>query len=282
MILCGLRSAICQHRSVLRGFFGARNLFRFTVPTFFSANTSRPSSRVIAEAEFIGNVPKFGGEAVWFPARLWVENKPQPLHERTQTMQQLICLELSATTSESRFTLDELVLKVRELSAEQGMAQVVALILHLVDELPAMRQTSGQATPARVCACGHTRYELKDRLGRQLHTSVGTVAFRRRRLACRHCNKTWCPLRELLGLKLWQSKSAELERIAVEVVSEQSYRRGSRHLAVAGKIPVTKQDERCGWKRVNWKSEARNQKSERKPNSEAAIVMSSFAENSRR
>jgi len=155
-------------------------------------------------------------------------------------MQQLIGLELSATTSELRFTLDELVIKVRELFTEQGMAQVVTLILHLVDELQAMRHTSGQATPARVCACGHTRYELKDRLARQLHTSVGTVAFRWRRLACRQCDKTWCPLREFLGLEPWQSKSAELERIAVEVVSEQSYRRGSRHLAVAGEIPVAK------------------------------------------
>jgi hypothetical protein len=155
-------------------------------------------------------------------------------------MQQLIGIELSATTSESRFTLDELVLKVREVFTEQGMAQVVGLILHLVDELQAVRHTSGQATPPRACACGHTGYELKDRLERQLHTSVGTVAFRWRRLACRHCQKTWCPLREFLGLERWQSKTAELERIAVEVVSEQSYRRGSRHLAVAGEIPVAK------------------------------------------
>jgi hypothetical protein len=155
-------------------------------------------------------------------------------------MQQLIGIELSATTSESRFTLDELVLKVRELFAEQGMAQVVALILHLVDELQAVRHTTGQATPPRACACGHARYEIKDRLPRQLHTSVGTVEFRWRRLACRQCNKTWCPLREFLGLEPWQSKSSELERIAVEVVSEQSYRRGSRHLAVAGEIPVAK------------------------------------------
>ncbi len=155
-------------------------------------------------------------------------------------MQQLIGLELSATTSESRFTLDELVLKVRELFTEQGMAQVVALILHLVDELQAVRHTTGQAKPARACACGHTRYEIKDRLPRQLHTSVGTVEFRWRRLACRQCDKTWCPLREFLGLEPWQSKSGELERIAVEVVSEQSYRRGSRHLAVAGEIPVAK------------------------------------------
>jgi hypothetical protein len=155
-------------------------------------------------------------------------------------MQQLIGIEVSATTSESRFTLDELVIKVRELFAEKGMAQVVGLILRLVDELQAMCHTTGQAATPRACVCGHTRYEMKDRLARQLHTSVGTLVFDWRRLACRECGKTWCPLREFLGLERWQSKSAELERIAVEVVSEQSYRRGSRHLAVAGEIPVAK------------------------------------------
>lgn len=155
-------------------------------------------------------------------------------------MHQLIGMELSATTSELRFTLDELVVKVRELFTEKGMAQVVGVILHVMDELLALRHTTGQATPARVCACGQACYEIKDRLARQVHTSVGTLAFRWRRLVCRHCGKTWCPLREFLGLERWQSKSGELERIAVEVVSEQSYRRGSRHLAMAGEIPVAK------------------------------------------
>lgn len=155
-------------------------------------------------------------------------------------MHQLIGIELSATISESRFTLDELVIKVRELFAEKGMAQVVGLILRLVDQLQAIGHTTGQTITPRTCSCGHTRYEMKDRLARQLHTSVGTVIFDWRRLACRECGKTWCPLREFLGLERWQSKSAELERIAVEVVSEQSYRRGSRHLAVAGEIPVAK------------------------------------------
>jgi len=36
-------------------------------------------------------------------------------------MQKIIGLELSATTSESHFTLDELVFKVRELFTQQGM-----------------------------------------------------------------------------------------------------------------------------------------------------------------
>lgn len=155
-------------------------------------------------------------------------------------MQELIGIELLAATSEKGFSLDELVIKVRELFTKQGMGQVVALILHLVDELQAVRHTTDQALAPRVCSCGHARYEIKDRLPRQLHTSVGTLVFRWRRLACRQCAKTWCPLREFLGLEPWQSKSAELERLAVEVVSEQSYRRGSRHLALAGEIPVAK------------------------------------------
>jgi len=155
-------------------------------------------------------------------------------------MHQLIGIELSATTSESHFTLDELVLKVRELFTQQGMSQVVGLILHLMDELLAVRHTTGQWAQPRRCGCGRHRYELKDRQPRELRTSVGSVHLHWRRLACRDCGQSWCPLREFLRLERWQRKSGELERVAVEVVSEQSYRRGSRHLALAGEIPVPK------------------------------------------
>ncbi|HEV8492599.1 MAG TPA: hypothetical protein VGR76_10015 [Candidatus Angelobacter sp.] len=155
-------------------------------------------------------------------------------------MQQLIGIELLAATSEERFTLDELVIKVRELFTQSGMAKVVELILKLVDELLAIKHCQGQMPKPRVCACGQSCYELKDRLKRQVRTSVGVLKFLWRRLICRQCGKGWCPLREFLGLEAWQRKSGELERIAVEVLSEQSYRRGARHLAVAGEIPVPK------------------------------------------
>jgi hypothetical protein len=48
------------------------------------------------------------------------------------------------------------------------------------------------------------------------------------------------PLREFLHLDRYQSKTAELERTVAEVVSEQSYRRVSRHLRLIGEIPVPK------------------------------------------
>ncbi|KXB05181.1 hypothetical protein AKJ51_05270 [candidate division MSBL1 archaeon SCGC-AAA382A20] len=47
-------------------------------------------------------------------------------------------------------------------------------------------------------------------------------------------------MREFLQLDLYQSKSAELEKTVMEVVSEQSYRRSSEHLDGIGSIPVPK------------------------------------------
>jgi hypothetical protein len=57
---------------------------------------------------------------------------------------------------------------------------------------------------------------------------------------CARCGRMLIPLREFLGLEAYQSKTAELERIVAEVVSEQSYRRSSRHLNLIGEIPVPK------------------------------------------
>jgi hypothetical protein len=48
------------------------------------------------------------------------------------------------------------------------------------------------------------------------------------------------PLREFLGLARYQSKTSELEKVVTEVVSEQSYRRTTRHLDIIGMIPVPK------------------------------------------
>jgi hypothetical protein len=124
--------------------------------------------------------------------------------------------------------------------ARDGLPALLGLILDLVDETLALTHVTGRAKVARECACGHDRYELKDRRPRQLRTSVGTVLLRWRRLACRRCGKSFVPLRMFLGLDRWQSKTVELERIIVEVMSEQSYRRGSAHLQTIGQIPVPK------------------------------------------
>jgi len=155
-------------------------------------------------------------------------------------MQKLISMELSVTMSEERFTLEELVSKIDELFNQKALVKLLSLLLGLMDELLAIRNSSGKPAKPRQCQCGHCHYELKDRLKRKLETSLGTLEFAWRRLQCKHCRASWVPLREFLGLERWQSKTSELERVVMEIITEQSYRRTSRHLKLASGVQLPK------------------------------------------
>lgn len=155
-------------------------------------------------------------------------------------MQNTLYIELMGSTSEKGFSLDELVIKVKELFETKAMAKVVGLLLTLVDEHLCWRVVHEKKGWRPDPCCGKVSYAFKDKLDRRFRTSVGTVKIRWWRLKCCGCGRTVTPLREFLGLKPFASKSAEMEKMVTEVVSEQSYRRTSRHLDLIGEIPVPK------------------------------------------
>jgi hypothetical protein len=154
-------------------------------------------------------------------------------------MQSAIALTFLSTVSEEQFSLDELVVCLREVMEKEGLPALLRLILELLDELWALRAMREGKGLGSAC-CAKSRLELKDRAARQLRTSAGVINFHWRRLRCARCGRQCVPLRQWLGLERWQRKTGELERMVVEVVSEQSYRRSSRHLDLIGQIPVPK------------------------------------------
>lgn len=161
-------------------------------------------------------------------------------YQETQAMDNRIQIELAVATSDKGFSLDELVLTFRELMATRGLAGVLELVLNIVDEhlcLSICRKTGNYKLPE---CCQDAAYEVANHRSRKLRTSVGSLRIKWRYLRCKKCRTTFVPLREFLGLELHQSKATELERKVVEVVSEQSYRRGSAHLKTIGEIPVPK------------------------------------------
>lgn len=155
-------------------------------------------------------------------------------------MQNIITLEIVSAVSETGFSLDELVVKTKELFEREGMPGFVGLVLDLLDELLCLRLVMGTGKWKPAPCCGHGRYEQSRRDNKMFRTSIGTVHVAWRRLRCTKCGKSFVPMREFLGLERYQSKTAELERMVAEVVSEQSYRRTSRHLDLIGEIPVPK------------------------------------------
>lgn len=155
-------------------------------------------------------------------------------------MQNTLYIEIMGSMSEKGFSLDELVMKVKHLFETKAMAKVVELFLTLMDEHLSWKLVKGGGGWKPDPCCSDPRHEHKDKRERRFRTSVGMVKIRWWRLKCAGCGKTVTPLLEFLDLERYQSKTAELERMVAEVVSEQSYRRTSRHLGLIGEIPVPK------------------------------------------
>jgi len=154
-------------------------------------------------------------------------------------MQTTVALSLQAILAEDQFSLDELVIVLRKVLHEEGMPGLLRLILEMADELWAIRACREGKLPGVPC-CEKAKWEIKDRVARQLRTSGGVVQFNWRRLVCKTCRKQLVPMRQWLNLERWQSKTSELERVVVETVAEQSYRRSTNHLEIIGVIPVPK------------------------------------------
>ncbi len=154
-------------------------------------------------------------------------------------MQSIITMELLAAVSDKGFSLDELIVQLGRVSQDQGLPGIAVMILRLVDELLWHDHLSGRAWPGTSC-CSQAGYESLGMTARQVRTSIGLLEFSWRRYRCTACGQTRVPLRDLLGLTPRQAKSNELEQVVVEVATDQSYRRSSRHLETIGGIPVPK------------------------------------------
>lgn len=155
-------------------------------------------------------------------------------------MQYEISIQVLASLCENGFSLDELVVRTKELFVQEGMGGFVGLLLRLIDEALCIQIVRGKRKVTGCCSCEDAAYEQSRQQARQFRTSIGEVALRWRVLRCVRCGKTVVPLREFLGIERYSSKSSELEKVVAEVMSEQSYRRGSSHLKTVGEIPVPK------------------------------------------
>jgi len=140
-------------------------------------------------------------------------------------MQNIIALEVLTSVSENGFSLDELVIATRQLFEQEGMPGLIGLILRLLDENLSLRLRQNHSDWKPTSCCAQPDYEFQDWQERRFRTSAGKVQIHWRRLRCRTCGKSTLPLREFLGLEAYQSKTAELEKTVMEIVSEQSYHR---------------------------------------------------------
>jgi hypothetical protein len=155
-------------------------------------------------------------------------------------MQQKITLSTLSVQGENGFSLDELVLAVKEAFASQGFAELLQFILRCVDETVTIGYLSGKRDWKPKPCCEQPCHSLHGWYERRLRTSLGKLKLKFRRLRCSSCGRTLVTLREFMDWERYRSKTGELERAVAETVCDQSYRRTGGHFDEIGLVPVPK------------------------------------------
>ena len=100
-------------------------------------------------------------------------------------MQRKISMDLQFCLSEEHFfSLDILVLKLVELFEAKAFAQILLLVLMLLQEVLVMRLLKGRGID---CRCGGNHWRLNGDFNRRIRTRLGAVELPIRRVSCRVC-----------------------------------------------------------------------------------------------
>jgi hypothetical protein len=130
-------------------------------------------------------------------------------------------LNLSASLSGSAFSFDELILETKSLFENEGVPGFLRVLLGLID-VYVVDQWFIEHGPK---CCKIPCFVRSGKKSKMLFTSIGKVDFEWCRIRCKNCGKTHNPLKTFFDLEKYQTKSSELEKICLEVVSEDSYRK---------------------------------------------------------
>lgn len=134
------------------------------------------------------------------------------------------------------FSFDELITETRRVFEEEGMGGFVGVLVQLLDLMLIPSLLGKWQSKDRCCKDSYMVVHSKE--SKCVRTTVGQVPIQWTRLKCKCCGKSIVPLRSYLGLESFQRKTGELEKVATELVSEQSFRRSRDHLKSVGSIEV--------------------------------------------
>jgi|APSaa5957512535_1039671.scaffolds.fasta_scaffold62118_1 hypothetical protein len=155
-------------------------------------------------------------------------------------MNNKIALEIKSILSEKSFSFDTLILKTKELFDQKGIPGFLELLLSIIDEhalqcvpelikedLKQLRTTDKRR---KHYCCSEPSFIKNGRADKKFRTSIGELNYSWRRLRCQNCSKSFTPLKSFLKIETNQRKSNELEKLVMDIISEQSYRKTVSHI----------------------------------------------------
>lgn len=121
------------------------------------------------------------------------------------------------------FSFSQLIVAVKNLFDTEGIPGFVKALVILIESLLIK---SGVECPH----CGKDKHHFHSKADRTLKTSIGEVWLVLTRLLCLSCRKTFVPMAQLFDLDKYSRKSREFEKLSLETVTNQSFRRSAKNL----------------------------------------------------
>ena len=134
-----------------------------------------------------------------------------------------LSLHVGSEISLENFSLSQLIIGVGDLFAKEGLPGFLKVFLQMVEI-----KLISRGIKCKWCTSenvhGHTSTE------RKLKTTIGEVVLVLSRYRCQSCKRTFIPMNQLLDLDPYSRKSREFEKLSLETLTQQSFRRSADHL----------------------------------------------------
>lgn len=135
----------------------------------------------------------------------------------------ILALRIGSEISLKNFSFSQLILAVKELFDTQGVPGFIGALIELIE---ALLLKSHVECPD----CQFDRFHQHGKQSRKLKTSIGEVNLNLSRVKCLKCMKVFLPFNMLLDVDPYSRKSREFEKLSLETVTNQSFRRSAVNL----------------------------------------------------
>jgi len=149
-----------------------------------------------------------------------------------------VSLRINASIKDFDFSFDEVLLELVKMFNKGGIVKVVELIFNWISIILAQNFESLILPNLEKC-CSNPSFNKHGYTSKTMKTTLGKIKVTPQRLRCKHCGKSVNPFNEFFQLKN-RTWSYEFEKLALETIKDQSYRRSSKQLEATGLISASK------------------------------------------
>lgn len=134
-----------------------------------------------------------------------------------------LSLHIGSEIGLQNFSFSQLIIEVKRLFDTEGIPGFIKMLVILVE---GMLIKSGVECPT----CKSPKAHHHSKTERKLKTSIGEVSLTLSRMICLGCKRTFCPMTRLFDLNRYSRKSREFEKLSLETITNQSFRRSAKNL----------------------------------------------------